>query len=286
MTIKIRSTEKTSQHPIIKKLFTKFIIGDIQGAIFQSNEAQLLEATAKNNNSIKIQCLEAVEIDNISELNPELIFKKEEWIRKINAAKFFGSNLLLLSHLNGDTHLFRLYEVTKQESEIVFTEINSFNDEKDFMVWWKSIKLLEQTKAVYEARERMNNTIFDNIIEKNGSSWGGNIDGCILSDSQDKVYAIIEIRQTHKIPLDRYDPAQFFLGTRTKSGDFNTWLPLIYLKKSYHIPLILITINSSENSKFGHTEVENIDRTALHYKNNLRPNQNLTDDVTKVKNWF
>lgn len=285
MTIKIRSTE-TSLHPIIKKLFSEFIIADIQGFIFQSNDAQLLEATEKGINSIKIQCLEAVEIDKKDELNPELIFKKEEWIRKINVANFFGSNLLLLSHLKVDTCLFRLHEVTKHESTIILREIDSFDDEKKFMVWWNSIKLLHQTKATYEARERQNRTIFDEIIERNGSGWGGNIDGFILSDSQDQVRAIIEVRQTHKFPLDKYDPARFFLGTRTKSGDFKTWLPLIYLKNAYSIPVILITVSTLDQSKFGHTEVEKIDRNALYYKNNLTPNQNLTDDVHKIKKWI
>lgn len=286
MTIKIRSTERSSQHPIIKKLFSEFIIGDIQGFIFQSNDEQLLDAVNKHSNSIQIHCLEAVEIDNMTEFNPELIFNKEEWIRKINVAKFFGSKLLLLSHLKGDTHLFRLHEVVKHESAIMLREINSFDDEKKFMVWWNSIKLLEQTKPTYEARKRQNNTIFDEIIERNGSAWGGNIDGCILSDSQEQVQAIIEIRQTHKFPLDKYDPANYFAGYYGRGGDFKTWLPLIYLKNAYQIPLILITISTLDTSKFGHTEVEKIDRTALYYKNNLSPNQNLTDDVQKVKRWF
>ena len=286
MTIKIRSTESTSLHPIIKKLYSEFIIADIQGFIFQSNDEQLLEATNSGVNSIKIQCLEAVEIDTESELNPELIFENAEWIRKINAANFFGSNLLLLSHLKDDTSLFRLHEATKQDSIIILKEMASFADEKEFMTWWKSIKLLGQTKPTYEARSRQNLTVFDNIIEKNGSAWGGNIDGFVLSDNQDKVKAILEFRQTHNFPLERYDPARFFLGTRTKSGDFKTWLPLIYLKNAYNIPVILITISSKDTSKFGFTEVEKIDPTALYYKNNIPPYQNLNDDTQKLKEWL
>jgi hypothetical protein len=285
MTIKFRSTE-TPSHPIKDRLFSEFIISDIQGFIFQSNDAQLLDATDKGLKSIKIQCLEAVEMDKKEELESELILKKEEWLRKINTANFFGSNLLLLTHLKGDTCLFRLYDVTKNGSTIILNEINSFGNESEFMGWWKSIKLLSQTKATYEARARQNLTIFDNIIEKNGSAWGGNIDGFILSDSQDQVRAIIEVRQTHRYSLDKYDPAQFFLGTATKGGDFKTWLPLVYLKKAYNIPIILITISTLDKSRFGYAEVEKIDRTTLYYKSNVPPYQNLTNDTHKLKEWL
>ena len=285
LTIKIRTTE-TTPNPMIQKLFSEFAIADIQGFIFQSNDEQLLNASEKNINSIKIHCLEAIEIDNAIELDPEKIFKKEEWIHKINAANFFDTDLLLLSHLKDDTCLFRLYKVTEEESTIVFTEINLFNNEKDFMVWWNSIKLLSQTKITYEARERQDRTNFDAVIERNGSAWGGNIDGFILSDSMEQVRAIIEIRQTHRFPLINYDPARFFLGTRTKSGDFKTWLPLIYLKNAYNIPLILVTVSTSETSKFGYAEVEKIDNSALYYKNNLSPNQNLTGDIHELKQFI
>lgn len=281
MAIRIRSTE-TPQHPIIKQLYSEFVITDIQGFIFQGTDQQLWDGTVKGTKSVKIQCLEAVEIDDPAELRPELIFPVEEWTRKINAANFFGSNLLLLSYLKGDNCLFRLHEVTKSGSTIILKEINKFNNEKDFMAWWNSIKLLSQTKPTYEARERQDRTVFDKIIEQNGSGWGGNLDGIILSDSQDKVRAIVEIRQTHSFPLDKYDPARFFLGTRKKGGDFKTWLPLIYLKRAYNIPLILITISSQDTTKFGFTEVEKIDTKALYYKNSVPPYQNLTDDVKKL----
>lgn len=285
MTIKIRSTE-TVPNPMLQRIFSEFIIAEIQGFILQATDEQLWEATIKSTNSIKIQCLEAVEIDNKTELNPELIFTKEEWIHKINAANFFGSNMLLLSHLKDDTCLFRLHEIVKYESTIIIKEIESFDDENKFMKWWKSIKLLTQTKATYEARVRQGHTIFDQIIEKNGSAWGGNIDGIVLSDSQDHVRAIIEVRQTHTFPLTRYDPAIFFSGSRTKSGDFKTWLPLMYLKNAYNIPVILITVSTLDTTKFGYAEIEKIDRNALYYKKNITPNQNLTDSIHKLKEWF
>lgn len=285
MAIRIRTTEALS-HPIIDKLHSEFIISDIQGFIFKSNDEQLLEATNKGTKSIQIQCLEAVEIDNKEELVPELIFEREEWIHKINTANFFDSNLLLLIHLKGDTYLFRLYEVTNNKSMINFRETKSFVNERDFMAWWNSIKLLSQSKPTYESRKRQDVTIFDGIIERNGSAWGGNIDGFILSDSIDQVLAIIEVRQTHSFPLYKYDPAKYFLGTFKKSGDFKTWLPLIYLKNAYDIPIILITISTLEKLKFGYTLVEKIDKTALYYKSNMRPFQNVTSDIKELKYWI
>jgi hypothetical protein len=285
MTIKIRSTESLI-HPIVQRLNSEYIISDIQGFIFTSTDQQLFEATLHCEKSIKIQCLEAVEYDEQDEFKPLLIFSYDEWVKKINTANFFNSSLFLLSCNKKDNYLFRLYNVTHEKDKIIFSEINKFLTEKDFITWWNSIKLLTQLKATYEARERQHLTCFDKIIEKNGSAWGGNIDGIILSDSMEVVKGIIEIRQTHSFPLNIYDPAKFFLGTYKKSGDFKTWLPLVYLKKAYDIPLILITISSEDKTRLGYTEVDNIDKTALHYVNDIHPYDNVTNDFNKYKDWL
>jgi hypothetical protein len=285
LTIKIRSTE-SSVHPIIKKLSSEIILGDIQGFVFQATDEQLFDATLNSESSIKIFCLEAVEVDDISELIPKSIFSTNEWFNKLHIANFFNSNLLLLSHIKNDDFLFRLYKVENNNSIISFTEISKYSTESEFMLWWNSIKLLNQTKPTYEARSRQNLTIFDNVLEKNGSAWGGNIDGLVISQSNNMVTAIIELRQTRSFPLENYDPARFFLGTQRKSGDFKTWLPLIYLKNAYNLPLVLITVSTLDTSKFGFAKVDKIDKKALYYKDNLSPNRNLNNDIDVLKKIF
>ena len=70
------------------------------------------------------------------------------------------------------------------------------------------------------------------------------MDGFVLTDDGNEIKAVIELRQSRRSMVDRYDPARYFLGTATKGGDFKTWLPLIYVKKAYNIPLVLISAES------------------------------------------
>lgn len=282
MTIKIRSTESTL-HPIIKTLSTQIPITEIQGFIFQATDEQLFDSMNNSDNSIPIFCLEAVEIDDVSELKPEAIFSSVDWQKKLHAANFFNSDLLLLVHIKNEGSLFKLYSVEQKNSVISFSQKKIFHFESEFMSWWKSIKLLNQTKPTYEARSRQNLTIFDKIIERNGSGWGGNIDGIVLSPTDNSVKALVEIRQTRNFPLENYDPARFFLGTYRKKGDFKTWLPLVYLKNAYDIPLVLITVSTLDTSKFGFSEISKITKTNIFYENDITPNQNLNTDVNILK---
>ncbi len=285
MAIKIRSTESLA-HPIWLKLISEYPVSDIQGFIFEATDSKLIEATNKGEKSIKIHCLEAAEYETQEEFIPKSFFTKEEWTNKIMTSRFFESKMLLLSYMKNDNCLFRLHEALLDNDEVKFSEIDIFADEPEFMKWWNSIKKLSQTKRTYEARKRQDQTLFDEIIERNGSAWGGNIDGFVLSDDKNQVKAIIEVRQTHNFPIDKYDPAKFFLGTQTKSGDFKTWLPLIYLKRAYNIPIILITISSIDKTKFGFTEVESMDKKALYYKDKIHPFDNVTNDFNDFKEWL
>lgn len=145
---------------------------------------------------------------------------------------------------------------------------------------------MNQSKKTVEARIRQGNTIFDQVLESRGISWGGNIDGFLLSDQLFNPIAVIEIRQSRTWDVKNYDPAKFFLGTNNKGGDFKTWLPLIFIKKAYNLPVILITLSTKSPDIFGFTEVNTISNKKLYYVNEVSPTQNVTGDLEKFKKWI
>jgi hypothetical protein len=277
MAIRIRTTEE-HPHPVWEKLISEFPVAEIQGFVFTCTDTELLEATKAGDCRIPIQCIEAVEYDSTEEFIPENIFSTNEWKNKINAARFFGSSLLLLSHMPKDDVLFKLNDVVSINESITFNLVMEFKNQAEFIEWWGSIKKLGQTKPTVEAKSRQALTVFDNVIERNGFSWGGNMDGFILNNHSNAVITTIEVRQSRSFLIEEYDPARFFSGTYSKGGDFNTWLPLVYLKKAYGIPIVLLTLSTKSGNRFGYTEVSSINHKRIFYQNDTPPTANITDD--------
>jgi hypothetical protein len=285
MAIRIRTTEK-HPHPIWEKLIKEFPVSEIQGFVFTCSDEELIEATKSSNMKIPIQCLEAIEYDSPEEFTPENIFSNYDWLNKIKSANFFNSSLLLLSYMPNDTVLFKLHEVVPNADTVQFELVNEFQNETTFVEWWRSIKKLDQTKKTVEARERQALTVFDDIIEKNGFSWGGNMDGFIINSLNNAVIATIEVRQSRSFPIEQYDPAKYFSGTVRKGGDFKTWLPMVYLKKAYGVPIVLLTLSTKSGNKFGYTEVKSINYKRIFYQNDIPPTANITEDFEVLKNWL
>lgn len=285
MAIRIRTTEK-HPHPVWNKLVMEFQVAEIQGFIFTCTDEELIAATKAGDKQIPIQCLEAVEYDRPEEFIPENIFSKNEWINKIHSASFFGSNLLLLSHMPQDNVLFKLNEVVMDQGTVQFQSVKEFKDQDAFIQWWQSVKKLRQTKNTVEARPRQALTIFDQMIESNGFRWGGNMDGFILDKDRSKVIATIELRQSRNFKIEDYDPARYFAGTHTKGGDFKTWLPMVYLKKAYGVPIVLLTLSTISGNKLGYTDVASINHKRIFYTDNIPPTANITEDFDKFKNWL
>jgi hypothetical protein len=285
MTVRIRTTEK-HPHPIWERLIAEFPIAEIQGFIFSCSDNELIAATKAGDNSLSLQCIEAAEYDADDELIPECFFSIQDWKNKINASEFFKSSLMFLTHKPNDSCLFRLHQVLIKDGSVNFLELSQFSNEKVFIEWWQSIKKLTQTKKLVEARPRQGLTIFDAIIESFGYSWGGNMDGFMLTDKDKSVKAIIEVRQSRSFPIEKYDPANYFSGTPNKGGDFKTWLPLVYLKKAFNIPIVLLTFSTKSGSYFGFTEVNSISYSKLYYKDNVPPTKNISNDFNVLRDWL
>ena len=286
MAVRVRSTEQL-EHPVWRRMKSVLKIGELQGLVFKATDEQLVRAIRHPKETIELICLEAAEYDRRSEFLLPNIFPEKEWLKKIAVARFLNAPLFLLTYGKNDRFLFRLHRVTLDRSfKPAAEEIDRFADEKSFVIWWASIKRLNQTKRTVEAKPRQHRTRFDRVIERHGFQWGGNIDGFWMANRPPYVRAIFEVRQTHRYPLDEYDPARFFSGTAKKGGDYKTWLPLVYLHRRYDLPLVLITLNSREPDLFGFAEVQAVSERELIYADQMPPGRNVTADIGLFKKWL
>jgi len=121
------------------------------------------------------------------------------------------------------------------------------------------------------------------LLDKHGLSWGGNVDGFILSSDM-KTQAIIETRNTKKIPLEEYDPAVFFPPHFTRAGDYKTWEPVVILASKLRIPLFLFTFErGSHEERMGFAIIDSISERKLEYQD-FPPNEKIIEGITNIRN--
>lgn len=264
--MKIRSTERV--HSFAKELFQAIPLYEIQG----------LTLNAKNEFTAGI---EAVEVDALEDIDLKGIFTRNEWKAKCLLCSKLKIPFYLLKYKDGEKDII-IYDITFVDTmrDIKIT-INARVDKTEFPGWWLKIKGTIQSKQVYEARERIDKSTFDNLIESKGLSWGGNIDGYFIDDS-DNIRAIVEKRTTN-MSFTEYDPAHYFRGTQRKSGDYKTWEPLIILALKLNTPLFLMTFDGkSEDKVVGFSVVKSISNKELIYQTGP-PYRNILHSVEEVK---
>ncbi len=173
-------------------------------------------------------------------------------------ARQLGVPFYIMTHAQGGSRI-RVYDVHPDvatsalqcDREIKLTE-------EAFLAWWREKKGTTQTKEYREDFEaRAAGSYFDDLLERNGLKWGGNIDGCLAVETggAPAVAAIIENRFTNKKPLSEYDPNEYYHGYN--GSDANTWRPLLDLKSKLGVPLFLMTYSrrAGEETMVGITQV-------------------------------
>lgn len=259
--MKIRTTER-------KHNFTKELFDDLN--IFS------LESLTMNEKDEFTSCIEGIDFEN-EKINLNKIFTHNQIHSKLFLSKLLNIPFYLMIHSMG---VFLIYEVVKINEEINFQKKYELNEE-GFVDWWRRLKGQKQNKPFYEPN-RINNSIFDIVIEKRGFSWGGNIDGFMFKSK--KIVCIIENIYTQKNPIDseKGDPRTYF---KSKGPNFNSWKPLVILSIKLNVPLFLFTWDGkSEDEKIGFSVIDKLTYEDITYRYNIPPYKQIIKGKINIKN--
>lgn len=259
--MKIRSTER--EHSFTRKLFNKLNLFSLQGLTLDVNH----NFTA---------AIEAIQYEPNEKIDLEYIFPLID-VR----AKYYLANSLKIPfyYIIFKNDIFDLYKITASQ-DFQYSHISSFN-EIEFINWWARLKGLNQPKPLMEASERVQNSIFDNTLEKHKMAWGGNIDGFMFKNKS--VACIIDNIYTQKHPLTsaRGEPSYYF---HMRGPNYNTWLPTVKLAIQLHIPLFLFTIDgNNQQERIGFAIIDYLSSKGIFYKT-PKPNENIIEGLDNIVN--
>lgn len=206
-----------------------------------------------------------------------------------------GIPFFVVTHVIDESHI-HVYELCSdyKNNELQCVDKKALSEE-EFIQWWQEMKGTVQTKLYgKDFRTRAAKSYFDNLLESHGLKWGGNIDGYLVIDRNDRhnIIAIIENRFTNMTPLSKYDPNTYYKGYN--GGDYYTWLPLMNLKDSLDVPLFLMTYSyrDGEQNQVGITRVlgQSKNNGLLYIQNqngeSIRPCDNIFQDLHEIKEWI
>lgn len=262
--LKIRSTEEP--HAFTKKLHETIPIYSLQGLTLDSN----YNFTAG---------IEAAEFEAGETVDVAGMFHRDVWTAKICLCSQLSVPLYAVTYKSGSS-LVSAYEIRLRQDRNIQVMPHETLETRNFADWWHKLKGTEQSKPLYEASPRL--SYFDRLLAEHGLSWGGNIDGFILSSNM-RAQAIIETRYTKKNPLEGYDPAVFFPPHYTRAGDYKTWEPVVLLASMLEIPLFLFTFErESDKERMGFAVIDSISKQELKYQD-IPPNKNITEGIENIR---
>ncbi len=270
--MKRRDTERN--HAYSQYIFQQLNIYDIQGLLKQGDD---------------FQCgVEAYQVADFSDIDFSLLNQQQEIARyKFCYALNIPYYLIITSEKTGG---YQIYQ-TNIDKSINYTLKWQFS-KQEFIEWWRRQQSFTQSKAMYNANQRIYNSIIDKDLFANGLAWGVNIDGFVLGRHSNKILAIFEKRIcTYKPPhytVASYDPNRFFHGTNNRKGDYPAWNILFTLTEKLNIPLILLTFDTSEHRILGVSHIIHIDKqTGITYQGQETPCKNLFhNNLNGLKDWL
>jgi len=265
--MKIRSTEEP--HKFTERLNKILGIYSLQGLTIDSDY----------NFSAGV---EAVEFETNETIDVKSIFRKDEWLAKLCLCNSLSVPLYTITHVSG-SNVISVYEISlyqRQNGPGIQALLRRKLKPKQFAEWWGKLKGTKQTKPLYEAKSRV--SYFDEVLERYGLAWGGNIDGFLIS-SEMRPQAIIETRYTKKNILEEYDPAIFYPPHYKRAGDYKTWEPVVLLASRLKVPLFLFTFErKSGEERIGFAVIDYISEKELKYQDDP-PNKNIIEGIENIK---
>jgi len=257
--MRIRSTER--EHPFTKMLFKSLQLFSLQGLTLLANH----EFSA---------AIEAVQLNDNEEFVIQNIFFQNDIKAKYFLAKSLNLPFYFIIYQNKK---FNIY-IIEAENEIKAILINKL-DEVGFINWYSKLKGLPQPKQLYEAQDRVKDSIFDQTLIKYGMAWGGNIDGFMFKNK--KLACIIEFIYTQKNPLEspNAEPSHYF---HLRGPNYNSWFPTVKLANQLNIPLYLFTIEgNSEKDRIGFTVIDHLSESGIYYQGK-KPNENIIEGMENI----
>lgn len=280
MAVRRRNTER--EHAFSAQVARYCQIYDLQGVLMDKD----WKPTA---------AVEAFTADTVLETEQIVgsVLSRDDLYAKCVFAEKAGIPLYLLLHTQGQPGIM-VYEFQADHAQKAPAPVSEERlSEQAFVAWWRRKKGTEQTKSYgSDLQSRIRASYFDTVLEGAGESWGGNVDGFLISrETGDmEILGIVENRYTQKTPLREYDPNHFF---HYRGGDYNTWLPLFNLCIAMRIPLFLMTYSNrqGETGLTGVTQLKSLDKTGLIYicsegKTPLYPQTHIMSSLSGIKEWL
>ncbi len=212
----------------------------------------------------------------------EATFSPEQWMAKLTLSDALNVHLFLFVHRDQSKKI-HCFDITL-ESYASRDAAHSILTEDQFVEWWRNHKTTIQTKSYRpELTATIKESYFDNLLERNGLKWGGNVDGFVVvtGGNDFSPLAIIENRFTRNESIFQYDPAKYF------SDDYQTWKPLKLICRALNIPLFLCVYSkrNTEQRLIALAEIK-FEEDGLLYRNNIHPYENIFRDLQLAKEWL
>ena len=262
----IRSSE--NNHDFQARLFSYIGIHSCQGIMMDENH---------NYSAI----VEAWECQNQEELAFKA-YSDREMFCKLVFARELGVPFYVVYYSN---NWFKIYEISERNGVIYYDSRNLFM-ENDFVKWWGYLKeKIYQKPLLNGGEERINKTVFDEILRNHGYDWGGNIDGFMLTESMTHVRCVIDcISVSNGIEND--EPGRYFNSPVPKHGPkYDGWYGTVKCSVLMRVPHILITLDK-RNPKLDHvglTAITGLSQKKNKIKNNVRANENIVCGMENIK---
>lgn len=230
------------------------------------------------------EAVEAFEIESDkSGLDLKSLFSPWELFVKVKLAEALKIPFSIWAHTSGRPEVLSCEQIGFDQTLNKIVTINKMTvSERVFLDWWGEKKGTLQSKKFEE--DYIDDSYFDDLLASDDKVWGGNVDGIYYDSATGKIRAILEFRCTKKNPIERYDPAYFI------RKDFHTWKPVVQLARELSVPCILITFQkeykNKDEKRFGATVVEEVTRSQLRYRNNMKPYQHFMHSAQDFREYL
>lgn len=253
-----------------------------QEILFRALNAYSLQGLLMNSHHEFTAAVEAVEYEPGDD---ETVIPFEEdsvWARYI-LAESLGIPFYIVCYLNG---LFRINRVVIVNGKItLYPECLLTNDK--FARWWSELKGTVQVKQLNNGGEsRLSNTVFDRVLRLYGLEWGGNIDGFVLSNNNQRVRFIIDnISVSSSLYNDFANPARYFNSPNPRHGPrYDGWYAAVKLANTLNVPHALFTIDKRNpySEHIGFTIISQLTPRGIYYSNDRKPNENVIEGLSNI----